>query len=152
MKADTLKTLLDEFWSWICLTPQEYAMESVNRDFEEYMFPNWMEIMRVSKQTVTLALLDNDSLSSLLSAMAIDNEDENILDFVILKGTNQFIEKLIEIGVSHLQPHARWQCAEVIRRRLPENGRTILKKMQNDPVPYVAKRAQIAMEEIRNTD
>ena len=55
---------------------------------------------------------------------------------------------MAERSVNHLQPHARWQCAELIRRRKPDNGKRVLKKMLTDSDEYVRKRAKTALEDL----
>jgi len=145
MKKDLLPNVLNNFWNWIHLTPQAYAAISRQQEaqeLEEYMFPFWQTMMSETINLINDSPTNEETIDSILTVMAIDNEAENILDYIAQNGKESFICRLIEIGVEHLQPHARWQCAELIQRCKPVNGDTMLSKLLSDPDDYVRKRAQ----------
>ena len=145
MKSD-LDNLLACFWEWIQMTPQLYAIESMRQlDLEEYMFPLWDEIYDKTIELVDSNTTDNGAMDSILTAMALDNETEDILNYIAESGGTPFISRIVNLGVSHMQPNARWQCAELIRRRKPPNGDIVLKQLLLDSVEYVVKRAKNAI-------
>ena len=82
MKSD-LDNLLACFWEWIQMTPQLYAIESMRQlDLEEYMFPHWDEIYDKTIELVDNNTTDNGAMDSILTAMALDNETEDILNYI----------------------------------------------------------------------
>lgn len=145
MENDSLSSILNSFWKWIHLTPQLYAIASRTKDLAEYMFPSWDKMISEAINLVKMSPTDESTIDSILTAMAIDNETEDILDFIVQNCSESFINKLIEVGVVHCQPHARWQCAELIRRRRPSNVDKLLPILLSDSDDYVAKRAKNAM-------
>ena len=128
------------------MTPQTYAVESMKQpDLEEYMFPLWDSVYQTTVDLINSRSTDREDMDSILTAMAIDNETEDILGYISENGCELFIEKLVEAGAGHLQPNARWQCAELIRRRRPQNGDRVLKILLSDEDEYVVKRAKNAI-------
>ncbi|MBR1758895.1 MAG: hypothetical protein IJ744_09255 [Lachnospiraceae bacterium] len=86
------------------------------------MFPLWNEMMDATIELVKQEPLEESVLHQILTVMAIDNETEDVLDYLTDHASDLFVSKLIEVGVKHEQPGARWQCAELIRRRKPCGG------------------------------
>lgn len=156
MKEYLLPSILNSFWNWIHLTPQAYAVISRKQEaqeLEEYMFPFWQTMISETINLINESPTSEMAIDSILTVMAIDNETEDILDYIAQNGSKPFICRLIETGVVHLQPHARWQCAELVRRCKPANGDTILSKLLSDPDDYVRKRARNALNSCQtNTD
>lgn len=145
MRKD-LADLLASFWEWIQMTPQLYAIESMRQpDLEEYMFPLWDEMYYKTVELIDSNTMDKDAMDFILTAMALDNETEDILNYITENASTPFISGLISLGVDHMQPNARWQCAELIRRRKPPNGDIVLKQLLLDSVEYVVKRAKNAI-------
>lgn len=143
-----LSDTIDDFWRWIKMSPQEYAQKSRQIDLEEYMFPDWDNLISKVKKTIQKSYSNDEAVDMVLIVMALDNEDEEVLDFISDNGSDYFVKKMVERSVNHLQPHARWQCAELIRRRKPDNGKRVLKKMLTDSDEYVRKRAKTALEDL----
>lgn len=149
MEKESLPIILNRFWEWINLTPQLYATASRAQgaqDLNEYLFPSWEKMISEAFHLIDKSPEDERAIDAILTAMAIDNEGEGILDYIAQNGSEMFINKFIELGVAHGQPHARWQCAELIRRRKPSNGERMLLRLMLDPDDYVRKRAQNAMD------
>ena len=143
MKNNKLSNILNSFWDWIHLTPQAYAEFSREaKNLEEYSFPFWQRMISETINLINESPSNESDIDSILTVMSIDNETEDILDYIAQNGSDTFICRILKIGVVHLQPHARWQCAELIRRRNPINGDTLLSQLLSDPDAYVRKRAQ----------
>lgn len=145
-----INTLLNEFWAWINLTPQEYACGSSDNSIEEYMFPHWEELLNSAYQCIDQS--DVAAITNVLTAMAIDNEEESILDYLTEKANDEYINSMICHLVTHEQPHARWQGAELIARRNPRGGIYILNQLLHDKNSYVKKRASNAYCQFRIND
>ena len=135
-----LSSLIDCFWHWIQLSPNQYAELSRKRDLEEFLFPQWNDLINETEKAIC-TLPSEEAIDQILTVMAFDNECEDVLDYIVSNGTDAFIAQLLKIGVHYCQPHARWQCAELIRKRCPENGRKYLYELAKDPDEYVRKRA-----------
>ncbi len=148
MEKKPLSGILNEFWKWIGLTPQLYAVVSRTQraqELEEYMFPLWDVMISETIDLINESPADEISIDEILTVMAIDNETEKVLDYIAESGSEPFICRLIERGVVHLQPHARWQCAELIRMRNPLNKGKMLSILLSDHDEYVRRRAQNAV-------
>ena len=166
-----MNELLNEFWQYLKMTPEEYSMCSMNQDLEEYFFPRWEEIKNIAYSLIDSEKMDSESLDMVLLIMALDNEEEYITDYLTEEGRNneyimeisgnsgncsdKYIEKLSERAIRFPQPHARWQVAEVLRRRRTKNTLSILEKLLSDENAYVRHRAKYSYLDIiwgENTD
>lgn len=148
---ECLSDIIGKFWKWINLSPQEYAQKSMQTDLEEYMFPDWDNLITKAERIIQKPYSNNEVVDMILTVIALDNENEDVLDFISSNGSNDFVNTIIERCIIHLQPHARWQCAELIRRRKPKNGQRILIKLLSDSDEYVRKRAQIALYDLMHS-
>ncbi len=142
-----LSNIIDSFLRWIHLTPELYAKQSREKDLEEYMFPYWDDLLNEAEKAISASSLDNKTIDQILTVMAFDNENEDLLDYIISNGTDVFISRLIEAGIHHCQPQARWQCAELIRQKKPHNYKEYLKELMQDSDNYVRQRANNALSE-----
>ena len=138
-----MKSLLEQFWKWIDLTPLQYAQTHLDQKSGVYedQFPYMENLRSYAKEIVDKGILTNECLDDLLTIMAIDNESEDTLDYITKNGSDKQIEKIARIGTTHLQPHARWQTAELICRRNLNNCMDLLLILSNDEDQYVKKRA-----------
>ena len=148
----TINDLLCLFWKWIGLSPDEYAVYSEKMDLEEYMFPLWEELISNAKDIVDKQQDGRLSLSCVLTVLAFDNEDEELLEYIVNNGNDAFTCQLVILGSQFYLAHARWQCAEIIRRRNLKALVYILKGMLNDSNGYVAKRAGNALDSMCSFD
>lgn len=74
--------------------------------------------------------------------MALDNENEDILDYIVENAGDEYVEVLIQSGVYSPFFHTRWQIAEVLGRRHPTNWADFLEALSKDSNAYVSKRAR----------
>lgn len=157
-----MNELLNEFWQYLKMTPEEYSMCSMNQDLEEYFFPKWEELKNIAYSLIDSEKMDSESLDMVLLIMALDNEEEYITDYLTDKDTgsnfncsDKYIEMLSERAIRFPQPHARWQVAEVLRRRRTKKTLSILEKLLSDENAYVRHRAKYSYLDIiwgENTD
>jgi putative protease len=60
------------------------------------------------------------------------------------------LKVIVKLGLLHLQYNARWQLAELLYRRRPENWKIHLNELSNDEHHYVRKRALNCIELLNN--
>ncbi len=80
--------------------------------------------------------------------MALDDETEDVLDYLTAQGSPLLIVSLTYIGLHSIFPQARWQCAELIGRRSIPDRVALLRQYAKDRDAYVAKRAGNVLEAI----
>ena len=122
------------------MSPEEYALISDN-SVEEYMYPNWTEMLKTVQEIVDRDIWDWKDIRFILVLMALDNETEDVLDYLSENGSDKLTRRIIEEGKSFFLSDTRWQCAELIGRRCKSGGEDLLKPFLTDRDPYVRKRA-----------
>ena len=124
-----MNTLLYDFWKWAEITPQEYAEKGIPLMSEkaEFNYPHFGELI-----------------------MALDNENEDVLDYAADNASNALVLELVSLGVTFPQPNTRWQIAELAYRRRPNGFEDFLKLLLCDPDSYVRKRAGNCLEYLAN--
>jgi len=138
--------MLEDFWKWSGITPEQYANDS--RALErcigmlEFDYPNYPELIQYGKDIINRRSISIQQMDDLLTILAIDNEDEDILDYIVDHLSLSNLLQCIKQGINHIQPNARWQLAEIISRRKPLNARIYLEKLCCDSNDYVRKRAR----------
>ena len=139
-----MNTYLEQFWKWSNRTFDEYARIGMNQNKGEYedQFPLFDEMIAYARTVVDNVVTDDSDLDDLLTIMALDNEAETVLDYVEGNSTADQFDKIIALGLKHVQPHARWQIAELLYRRKPKNYMELLYVLSQDEHPSVRQRAQ----------
>lgn len=144
-----LEKELDLFWEWSKTTPEKYAVQRKPGEWETD-YPNWDAIYEATEYTLDHISSDADikfEIDQILTAMAIDNEVENIL--LLLETKTKIIDEVILHGCKHIQPQARWQIAELIKRTHSNKHIEILIDMiLNDNDNYVKRRALVSLIEL----
>ena len=77
----------------------------------------------------------------ILTVMALDNETEDVLDYLVQHCPESKAKILVDVGMHHLLPNARWQLAEFLYRRRVDDFTTFLQRLSQDEDAYVRKRA-----------
>ncbi len=80
-------------------------------------------------------------VSDILYVLAIDNETENILSYIINCCTEDQIDLIVSNGYKHDLPDVRWQTAVIIKNRFLPKYEKYLSILKNDNDAYVRKRA-----------
>ncbi len=133
----SMNTLLNEFWTWAKCTPAEYADRGGEWEFD---FPKFHDLIEYAFSLIGKEISDEE-YDDLLMILALDNEVENVLDFLAYNCKGEQLKQIIARGMIYPQPNTRWQIAELLYRTRPEGYIEILQKLTNDPHPYVRKRA-----------
>jgi len=146
MEAD-MNHLISQFWLWMERTigksQEEYAKNGMNQNHGEFEdeYPLFEECITYAKYIVDSGTLETEKINDLLTIMAFDNESENVLEYIEEKSTGKQLQKIIELGVTHIQMGTRWQIAELIYRTNNPNAWELLNVLKNDSHKYVSQRA-----------
>lgn len=139
---------MNDFWNWAKISSKEYSERSYGNKIEEFFYPRWDELIKYAKNIVDNQNTSDEMIDSLLTIMAIDNEREELLDFISNYANNSYIYQLIKRGATHVQPQARYQIVELIKRHPNKIGIQALKSLINDPFIFVSKRAINTLNEL----
>lgn len=143
----TLKPFIDNFWEWTGIPKQSWKNSDVDTLPENPQYYPGFNQLRNQCLGIVNTPIDTDEYDRFLLCMALDNEEERILDYCKVNATDAFIEKLVAVGISHYQWEARWQMAELLQRQIPHRAE-YLKKLCQDSNAYVRKRAMNILHEV----
>lgn len=146
--SKSLENHMRSLWHWLKMTPHQYAERCGTGDPEPNMFPEWEMMLDETFSLIERSRLSTADTECLLAMMALDDENEDVLDCLTAQGDELLISCLTHAGLHSIFPQARWQCAELIGRRSIPDGMALLRQYANDRDTYVAKRARNAMEAI----
>lgn len=147
----SLEEELKSFWKWAHSSPEIYAKYNKLEDKDEtdYCLKNlYYEAEELLKQPN----ISDYEYDNLLTAMAIDNEVEDILELCSETATDQQITRIVQIGIHHIQANARWQIAELLSRRPIKNHSKYLSVLLEDSSQYVRKRAKNSIHNLHNQE
>ena len=140
---DRLGALVREFWAWTGLPPELWGRADIGKlPMLPEEFPGLDAVRKCCTDRINTDLT-KEELENFLLCMAVDNEDEEILDACKALGTAGFLAGVLEAGVDTPQPMARWQMAELLRRGDIPNREGLLRKLCRDPDEYVRRRAKV---------
>jgi hypothetical protein len=137
------KTLKD-FWEWSKTPPESYAEYGFDKNsgvFEDD-FPLFDELCEYAKKLVDNNSLELIAINDLLEILAIDNESENVIEYIEENSSEDQLNLIIANGIIHRFYHTRWQIAELIFRRQPDNAKEKISELLIDNHSYVRKRAK----------
>jgi hypothetical protein len=92
------------------------------------------------------ASLTDEEINTFLFCMALDSEDECILDACKESANPEFLSELVRVGVTFPYSEARWQMAELLRGNIPHKTQYLLMLLA-DSDRYVRKRANNVFQE-----
>lgn len=139
--------LLENFWKWAEITSEEYAKTGIDQLSEkaEFYYPYFEGLLEYAQRIVDQSESSIEDLNNALTIMGLDNEDESILQYITDYCSETKLHDIIDVGLTHMQPEARWQIAELIYRRKPKGYRDYLLRLSKDDHHYVRKRATNAI-------
>lgn len=145
--------ILCDFWTWANITPAEYAKIGIDysTDKVEFNYPRFEELLRYVQMVVFHEELSAEEIDDVLTILALDNEAENILNFLKDNLPESHLNTIVKAGVFHIQPETRWQIAELILHRKPQYFQNYLRMLAEDPSEYVSRRARNCLEQINKT-
>ncbi len=134
-----LNLLLENFWIWCGLSAEEYAA-SAGPLIPEFDYPNFEAMIQCVEKEILKENKEIKTIDLILTVLALDNEAENILDFMVENLSEEYLQVIVTYGWNHMQPHTRWQIAELLFRRQLPNYKEVLYLMLKDENEYVRKR------------
>ena len=134
-----LSKLIDMFWKWAGCAESWQGCDITQLPLDPLCFPQFEEL-RSSCISLINCALSYEELCAFLFCMALDTEEEDILDACKELATNDFLQLLLSEGVFFPQSETRWQMTELIRKEIPDRE-YYLKILLNDSNAYVRKRA-----------
>ena len=147
-----MSSLLKQFWDWLPISYEEYAakgLSQLNGIFEDD-FPLFSDLLSYAELIVKNEYIDNEHIDDLLTIMAIDNEAEHVLELIESDSSEKQLQYIISAGIKHPLYETRWQLAELICRRKPNNFDSLLQTLVDDSNPYVKKRAVNCLKRIKS--
>ena len=134
-----LVQMLDCFWNLTAPTTLGCEQDISTLPFDPLSYPQFHNLRNECINLINSSI-SQEEINAFLTCMALDSEEELILDACKLCANKAFLYELISVGVHHPQWEARWQVAELLRKNIP--GReSFLAELLNDSHPYVRKRA-----------
>ena len=135
--------LLKQFWEWLPVSYEEYSKKGITQIHGNYEddFPKINELIEYGKKIVADNLTSDNYIDDLLTIMGIDNEAEEIMEYIEENSSDEQIKRLVSIGINHPLHDARWQVAELLYRRKPQRYAKFLEILSSDSDMYVRKRA-----------
>ena len=129
-----------DFWTWAKTTPVEYAQNGLNAK-SEFEFPLFEHLLDYAEKTCVKESVSKQEVDDVLTILALDNENEDLLSYMQKIPDAKRICLFIEAGIDHPQPSARWQIAELTYRVKPVKYIEYLQSLSADSDPYVRKRS-----------
>lgn len=142
-----IRKYIEEFWCWVDVPDHLKSSDITEVTSEPFYFPGFCDMVSICIAYINQTLT-NEEMDDFLFCLALDSEDEDILDKCKQKGNEDFLTALVERGISYPQIDARWQIAEILRRPLA-NREHYLRILLEDKDEYVRKRAKNVANDIK---
>jgi hypothetical protein len=154
----SLNVELSKFWGWAKISFEEYianVLPPAARQPEwEGEYPDWSQLEKAATSLITALnnglVYTRDDLRDILTVVAIDNESENLQQFIVVTVTDfKLLRDLVNEAYSFESFHARWQMVETIRESRIDNKVAYLESfIVKDTDKYVQRRALIALSDL----
>ena len=84
-----MNQILTDFWKWANLTPEDYAREGIPLTSEKapFNYPLYDNLITYAERLLQNHNLTEAELSDFLTIMALDSENEDILDDAVSHAT-----------------------------------------------------------------
>ena len=148
-----LADILLRFWSWAGYDARSFSADGFAcvDEKEPFYFPELSE-MRELCYACESGILSAREAEDYLTCMALDNEEEYILDHCAQCAPDDFILSIAQASLGHVQWNARWQIAELLGRRRMPQAEELLDRLSQDSHPYVRRRAKNMREAINASE
>ena len=144
-----LNKLISDFWVWTGLPEEMWnRIDIADISIDTSMFPKIGEVCNECNKLVNKELTYAEA-NAYLFGLALDSEDEDILEYCVNHADVTFIYKVLSLCVSYPHSEARWQIAELLRREIPQRD-YFLMVLRADSNEYVRQRANNVINDIRN--
>jgi hypothetical protein len=145
------------FWNWAGLSFEDYC-QGKTPDFArqpewEGEYPGWNKIEASVDELIVQIQKDEfskDDIEGLLQALAIDNESEAIKEKILKQLTNsKHLKDIVDESFKFNSFQGRWQIVDIIMESSIQNKiEYLVLFIENDPSPYVKRRALLAIYDI----
>ncbi len=141
---------IEGFWKWAEITSDEYSKSGMStaKGKQEFEFPDFDNMIIYAKNLLNKNPLSQDDVNDFLTVMALDNENEDVLDYAVRYATAEQIRQLANTCIMFKQPHAKWQMAELVFRTKIEGYCDYLHLLSADSDEYVRKRANHCIKQL----
>ena len=148
---DSFKKEIDLYWKWSRVSEDKYSKDEWIIESQEWEYSNWGQLMNLALKAIRN--IENgdfakDIAEVMLTVMALDNEDEKLLDECEIILSDKALEYVAQSALEHRQWQARWQVAELLGRKHERIWEKFLLKFINDSNKYVQRRALISLSKI----
>ena len=139
--------ILSQFWKWAGYDALNFSADGFTcaDEKEPFYFPGLSQMRKLCYECEN-GMVSQKEAEDYLTCMALDNEEEHILDHCAEHATDEFILSIAQASLNHPQWHARWQIAELLGRRKIPQQEILLYSLSQDSHPYVRRRAKNAQE------
>ncbi len=137
---DTIHDLLKKLWKWMGNSDSWINLYTSELPTEPFCFPEF-DVLQNQCIFKINSSLSREDVKVFLLCLALDNEEERILDACKEEATDEFLTTLISNGIVFPRWEARWQMAELLRRNIPCRE-YYLSVLLEDDHEYVRKRAR----------
>ena len=144
---NNLILLLDEFWRWTGLFKDKWWNVDINDlPLDSTQFDYSGEICNECIKLINTPM-SGEEIRYFLMGLAINSEDEDILEAMKMSASDKFLVDILSVGISYPQADARWQLCELLRRDIPDRD-YFLNILINDSDEYVVRRARSVLSDI----
>lgn len=145
MGNDELNGILSDFWNWAGYDAEYYdRFGAADDEVEPFYYPHFEKLCGACISMINKDMSD-PQWDAFLICLALDEEEESILDSCKQIAKPWFLERMAQHGINHPQSKARWQLAELLRCRSCTGRLEFLKQLCVDQHSYVRKRANNAI-------
>ena len=141
-----LVNTVESYWKWTGLYGNWVDEDIDMQACDPLSCPEFERLKQICISSINQSL-SRDEINAFLFCMALDTEDEHILDACRELATVSFVSDLLQIGVTCAYAEARWQMAELLRMDIPKREQH-LRTLLYDSDFYVRKRTHNVIDDI----
>lgn len=131
---------INKFKQWVDCDLDYFIVYGNKTDGQIYC--DFKDLIQITKEILKILNIDNAYVvNDILYVMAIDNETEDIMHYIIEYCNEKQLDIIVSNGYKHYLSSVRWQIAVIIGERNLIKYNNYLKLLQNDKNAYVRKRA-----------
>ncbi|GIP20641.1 HEAT repeat domain-containing protein [Paenibacillus sp. J22TS3] len=143
----SLQNKLADFWDWSGIKADIYDNQCTTID--ETLYIEWDNLISLTQEAVMILKSNSQKkemlVKPILEVLALDHENESLLDFCEEELGPTETECLIKASISFPLTGARWQMAELIGRKREKGWLKYVLLLTNDSNKYVQRRALLSL-------
>lgn len=147
-----LKEYIKRCFNWMNETPEQYAIQGILGEEEEWEYPEWEPMINATKKEIdqmSKSSTKEEVLMDICTVMALDHEREEILDYCKDTLDIDSVIRLSEVAMTCNQFECRWQITELLYS-FYNNPKVMmmLNALHMDRHAYVRRRAENVLDRI----